>query len=91
MQIDYVGTPCPTGLNGLIKKRLWKFLGLTLQTNNLADTKKFYQQTMGFTNANETKRYISFYVGTSKLVFELIHSDQNPKYDFAFNIPAQDR
>lgn len=64
-----------------------EILELTLQTNNLIETEKFYQEIIGFEKADKTKKSISFYIGTSKLVFELIDSEQSPKYHFAFNIP----
>ncbi len=64
-----------------------QILELTLQTNNLPDTKDFYQQTMGFELIHETDNSIYFSVGTSILIFELIESEQCPKYHFAFNIP----
>lgn len=64
-----------------------EIIELTLLTNNLPETKKFYAQTFGFEINEETERSISFSIGTSKLNFELIEEKQNPKYHFAFNIP----
>ncbi|RZJ48371.1 MAG: VOC family protein [Flavobacterium sp.] len=61
---------------------------LTLLTNNLSETEKFYKQTIGFQKITETETSISFAVGTSKLIFELTEASQNPKYHFAFNIPT---
>ncbi|MBN9294615.1 MAG: VOC family protein [Flavobacteriia bacterium] len=65
-----------------------KIKELTLLTNNLTETKKFYEDTIGFQKITETQTSISFAVGTSKLVFELTEENQNPKYHFAFNIPT---
>jgi hypothetical protein len=65
-----------------------KILELTLLTNNLSETKNFYEHTIGFQKLTETETSITFAVGTSKLIFELSEQDQNPKYHFAFNIPT---
>lgn len=64
-----------------------KIQELTLLTNNLSETKRFYEHTIGFQKITETKTSVSFAVGTSKLIFELTEKNQNPKYHFAFNIP----
>jgi len=61
---------------------------LLLLTNNISETKLFYNQIIGFKTIKETKKGISFTVGTSKLTFELTDLKHNPKYHFAFNIPA---
>lgn len=61
---------------------------LLLLTNNIAETKLFYNQIIGFKTVKETKKSISFTVGTSKLTFELTDIKHNPKYHFAFNIPS---
>jgi hypothetical protein len=61
---------------------------LTLLTNNLTETKEFYDQIMGFDKLKETETSISFTIGTSKLIFELSKEISNPKYHFAFNIPS---
>ena len=61
---------------------------LTLLTNNLSETKFFYENTIGFEKIDETKTSVSFAVGISKLIFELTEEHQNPKYHFAFNIPT---
>ncbi|MFN1216777.1 VOC family protein [Chryseobacterium kwangjuense] len=60
---------------------------LTLLTNNLTETKSFYEQTMGFNKIQETETSLSFAVGSSELIFELSEKNQKPKYHFAFNIP----
>ena len=65
-----------------------KIQELTLLTNNLSETKNFYEHTIGFQKITETETSISFAVGTSKLIFELTEKNQNPKYHFAFNIPT---
>jgi len=65
-----------------------KIQELILLTNNLAETKKFYESTMGFKKISETETSVSFAVGTSELIFELTEKNQNPKYHFAFNIPT---
>lgn len=65
-----------------------KIQELTLLTNNLNETKKFYEYTIGFEKIAENETSISFAVGTSKLIFELTKENQNPKYHFAFNIPT---
>lgn len=64
-----------------------EILELTLRTNNIIETEKFYKQTIGLKKAYQTEKVISFYIGTSKLIFELIDNEQSPKYHFAFNIP----
>lgn len=65
-----------------------KILELTLLTNNLSDTKGFYEHTIGLQKIAETKTSVSFAIGSSKLIFELTEEYQNPKYHFAFNIPT---
>lgn len=65
-----------------------EILELTVQTNNLIGTEKFYGETIGFEIANKNKKCISFYSGGSKLVFESVDLEQIPKYHFAFNIPV---
>ena len=65
-----------------------KIQELTLLTNNLSETKNFYEHTIGFQKITETETSICFAVGTSKLIFELTEENQNPKYHFAFNIPT---
>ncbi len=64
-----------------------QILELTLQTNNIIETEKFYCQTIGLEKAYQTEESISFFLGTSKLIFESIESETSPKYHFAFNIP----
>lgn len=61
---------------------------LTLLTNNLTETKIFYEHTIGFSKIKETETNISFAVGTSQLIFELSDSNHKPNYHFAFNIPS---
>ena len=63
-----------------------KIQELILLTNNLSETKKFYEHTIGFQKITETKTSISFAVGTSKLIFELTEENQNPKYHICRNI-----
>lgn len=65
-----------------------KIQELTLLTNNLSKTTEFYEKTIGFKKIQETETKVSFAVGTSKLIFELTEKQENPKYHFAFNIPA---
>ncbi|WP_293885124.1 VOC family protein [Sphingobacterium sp. UBA1498] len=65
-----------------------KIQELLLLTNNISETKLFYSQTIGFDIVKETKKSISFIVGTSKLTFELTDIKHSPKYHFAFNIPS---
>ena len=61
---------------------------LTLLASNLDETKRFYQQTLGFDINLETEKFLSFSIGTSILNFELTEKNKNPKYHFAFNIPS---
>ena len=65
-----------------------KIIELTLLTNDLSETKRFYGQTMGFKIVHETETDISFGVGTSKLIFQQVLETLKPKYHFAFNIPS---
>ncbi|MDI9342654.1 MAG: hypothetical protein QM534_18930 [Sediminibacterium sp.] len=60
-------------------------LELTLKSDNLAETKLFYNTILGFEIAEENETQISFRIGKSKLVFE--STDKKYKYHFAFNIP----
>ena len=64
-----------------------KIQELTLKTNKLSETKEFYGKIIGFEIINETGTSISFAIGTSILIFELLEGNENPKYHFAFNIP----
>lgn len=52
---------------------------LTLLTNNLPETIKFYEHILGFQKRSESQTKVSFLVGTSKLIFELTEKNQNPK------------
>ena len=61
---------------------------LILQTNNISETKHFYNITIGFDILNESEKSITFLVGTSKLTFEIVKVEICPKYHFAFNIPV---
>lgn len=61
---------------------------LTLLTNNLIETKRFYEERIGFKKIAATTKNISFAIGTSKLIFELTEETLSPKYHFAFNIPT---
>lgn len=65
-----------------------KIIELTLLTNDLPETKRFYGQTMGFKIDHETETDISFGVGTSKLIFQQVLETLKPKYHLAFNIPS---
>src|SRR5690606_13508135 len=73
--------------SGLVIKKM-EILELTLLTNNLLDTKKFYGQIIGFDKLFETETTVSFAVGFSKLTFELTQKALQPKYHFAFNISS---
>ena len=64
-----------------------EILMLRLQTTDLLATKKFYRQIMGFDIIEETTKSIAFQIGTSSLIFDLISSEETPKYHFACNIP----
>lgn len=57
-----------------------------LLSQNLLETKKFYNEILGFKIERQTKILISFKVGTSLLVFKKAKIG-NPIYHFAFNIP----
>lgn len=61
---------------------------LILLTNDLPETKRFYEQTIGCRKIAETETRISFAAGTSILTFELNNHLRKPKYHFAFNIPS---
>ena len=63
-------------------------LELTLLTNNLSETKEFYNQKLGFEILEVTQTKIKFSIGTSKLIFEQNENISKPKYHFAFNIPT---
>lgn len=65
-----------------------EILELTLLTNNILETKKFYEQIIGFEKLFETETTVSFAVGFSKLTFELTQKALQPKYHFAFNISS---
>ncbi len=58
-----------------------------LLTNNLAETKFFYHQILGFPIIIEEKNFISFQAGFSLLTFQET-KEKNPVYHFAFNIPC---
>ncbi len=61
---------------------------LTLLTNNLAETRRFYTKTIGLKTMGESESSISFLAGTSVLRFELTDANEHPTYHFAFNIPS---
>ncbi len=65
-----------------------KISALTLLTGNLAETKLFYEETIGFKCMGETGKSICLATGASALKFELAGKGQKPKYHFAFNIPS---
>jgi len=60
---------------------------IKLLTNNLAETKCFYHQILGFPIIIEEKNFISFQAGFSLLTFQET-KEKNPVYHFAFNIPC---
>ena len=60
---------------------------IKLLTNNLAETKFFYHQILGFPIIIEDKNFISFQAGFSLLTFQET-KEKNPVYHFAFNIPC---
>ncbi len=60
---------------------------IKLLTNNLAETKFFYHQILGFPIIIEEKNFISFQAGFSLLTFQET-KEKNPVYHFAFNIPC---
>lgn len=72
----------------IVKLTKMEILELTLRTNDIIETEKFYGQTIGLKKTQQTEKSISFNVGTSNLIFELIDKEQSPKYHFAFNIPT---
>ena len=65
-----------------------EILELNLLSNNLSDTKNFYQNTIGFNLREETQHHLSFDVGSSILRFDLVDAIQKPTYHFAFTIPS---
>lgn len=65
--------------SGLVIKKM-EILELTLLTNNILETKKFYGQTIGFEKLFETETTVSFAVGFSKLTFELTQKALQPRY-----------
>ena len=60
---------------------------IKLLTNNLAETKFFYHQILGFPIIIQEKNFISFQAGFSLLTFQE-SKEKNPVYHFAFNIPC---
>ena len=60
---------------------------IKLLTNNLAETKFFYHQILGFPIIIDEKNFISFQAGFSLLTFQE-GKEKNPVYHFAFNIPC---
>jgi len=60
---------------------------IKLLTNNLAETKFFYHQILGFPIIIEEKNFISLQAGFSLLTFQE-SKEKNPVYHFAFNIPC---
>ncbi len=62
-------------------------LQITIQTNNLLETAKFYTEVLELKIACKDQNSISFEAGQSTLTF--IQSNKlSPQYHFAFNIPA---
>ncbi|PUB34885.1 hypothetical protein C8J95_102554 [Elizabethkingia sp. YR214] len=61
---------------------------LILQTNNLAETEKFYSKNLQLEMITKTESSVSFRTGDSMLTFEQSERKENFKYHFAFNIPA---
>jgi catechol 2,3-dioxygenase-like lactoylglutathione lyase family enzyme len=62
-------------------------LEISLLSNDIAETKDFYNGLLGLKILNENSSSISFQAGASKLTFNHIYNSQ-PVYHFAFNIPA---
>ncbi|MCH2230616.1 MAG: VOC family protein [Crocinitomicaceae bacterium] len=60
---------------------------LTLYSNNLANQKRFYSQTLGFQIIVDTDAKLSFQIGVSVLTFEYT-AKRKEQYHFAFNIPS---
>ncbi|MCL1670022.1 VOC family protein [Elizabethkingia ursingii] len=61
---------------------------LILQTNNLAETEKFYSENLQLEMITKTESSVSFRAGDSILTFEQNDREENFRYHFAFNIPA---
>ena len=64
-----------------------KFRELTLQTNCLLETEKFYREKLGLLIDRRSEDFISFQVGVSKLAFVKTKTIKRPTYHFAFSIP----
>jgi catechol-2,3-dioxygenase len=64
-----------------------EILELRLLTKNIIETERFYRDTMGLKKEHQTEKSLCLNIGSSKLIFELIDTEQTPKYHFAFNIP----
>lgn len=63
-----------------------RLLEITLLTNDLPGTERFYSRTLGFPVLEKTTEHISFAAGYSTLTFHFSEQPQ-PQYHFAFNIP----
>jgi catechol 2,3-dioxygenase-like lactoylglutathione lyase family enzyme len=63
-----------------------KIIELTLLTDDISETEKFYSDRLGIKIFEKSKTTISFTVGTTLLTF-IKSTNQNPVYHFAFNIP----
>jgi catechol 2,3-dioxygenase-like lactoylglutathione lyase family enzyme len=59
---------------------------ITLLTDDLNETSRFYSELMGFTISESTDSKITFEAGSSQLTF-LHTNNQNCVYHFAFDIP----
>jgi len=60
---------------------------IILQTNNLSETKDFYNQVLGMNILKKTDQSLSFPAGSSILTFQQSNVLAHPTYHFAFNIP----
>lgn len=62
-------------------------LELQLLSADIAQTKKFYNETLGFGIIHESDQSVTFSAGLSTLIFKN-GNEKNPFYHFAFNIPS---
>ncbi|WP_428658182.1 VOC family protein [Runella sp.] len=60
---------------------------LTLLTDDLIETERFYTEVLGLTMVDKTESGVSFSAGATLLRFEK-STGQKPRYHFAFNIPT---
>lgn len=64
-------------------------LKLVLQSKNLEETQRFYQERLGFKLLFRNINQVGFQVGSSELVFKKVSEGSSPHYHFAFLIPSQ--